>query len=48
MALTTGRFVVHTYGSTLELPSTYQHCNDLAEESMALINDKESKAYNIT
>ena len=39
--------IVHTCRPTLELPSTYQYYNELAEGFMALLNDKESWSFNI-
>lgn len=44
---TARRPVVHTCGPSLELPSTYQCYNELAEEFTALLNDKESWSFNI-
>ena len=41
------RPIVHTCGPTLELPSTYQYYNELAEEFTALLNDKNSWSFNI-
>ena len=38
----TRRPIVHTCGPTLELPSTYQCYNELAEVFMALRNAKDS------
>ena len=43
----TRRPIVHTCGPTLELPSTYQCYNELAEEFMALLNAKDSWSFNI-
>ena len=43
---TARRPIVHTCGPTLELPSTYQYCGELAEEFTALLNDKESWSSN--
>ena len=43
----TRRPFVHTCGPTLELPSTYQCYNELAEEFTALLNAKDSWSFNI-
>lgn len=39
--------IVHTCGPTLELPSTYQYYNELANEFTALLNAKDSWSFNI-
>ena len=39
--------IVHTCGPSLELPSTYQCYNELAEEFTALLNAKDSCSFNI-
>lgn len=39
--------IVHTCGPTLEIPSTYQCYNELAEELMALLIAKDSWSFNI-
>lgn len=41
------RPIVHTCGPSLELPSTYQYYNELAEEFTALLNAKDSWSCNI-
>ena len=41
------RPIVHTCGPSLELPSTYQCYNELAEEFTALLNAKDSWSFNI-
>ena len=39
--------IVHTCGPSLELPSTYQCYNELAEEFTAILNAKDSWSFNI-
>ena len=41
------RPIVHTCGPSLELPSTYQCYNELAEEFTAILNAKDSWSFNI-
>ena len=41
------RPIVHTCGPSLELPSTYQCYNELAEEFTTLLNAKDSWSCNI-
>ena len=41
------RAIVHTCGPSLELPSTYQCYNELAEGFTALLNAKDSWSFNI-
>ena len=41
------RPIVHTCGPSLELPSTYQYYNELAEEFTTLLNAKDSWSCNI-
>ena len=41
------RPIVHTCGPSLELPSTYQSYNELAEEFTAILNAKDSWSSNI-
>lgn len=41
------RPVVHTCGPTLELPTTYQSYNELAEEFTSIVRDQQAWSFNI-